>query len=112
MRLIRHPLVARDVAEVARHVLTVSGDKAAALRRLDEIDALLASILDAPDLGSHLDGPLEGWRVRHGGRGRALSIIYRAEGDRLLVAMVAFAGQDWTTSVLDRSGFEGASRGI
>ena len=51
MRLIRHPLVARDVAELARHVLTVSGDKAVALRRLDEIDTLLASILEAPDLG-------------------------------------------------------------
>lgn len=111
MRLIRHPLVARDVAELARHVLTVSGDKAAALRRLDEIDAPLASILDAPDIGSRLDGPLEGWRVRHGGRGRALSIIYRIEGDRLLVAMVAFAGQDWTKGALDRSGFERASLG-
>ena len=111
MRLIRHPLVARDVAELARHVLTVSGDKAAALRRLNEIDVLLASILEAPDLGSRLGGLLEGWRVRHGGRGRALSIIYRVEGDRLLVAMVAFAGQDWTTSAQDRSGIDGATKG-
>jgi len=104
MRLVRHPLVAQDIAALARHILTVSGDAAAALRRLDEVDAMIASIVEAPDLGTRLDGPLDGWRVRHGGRGRALSIVYRADGKRLLVALVAFAGQDWTANAVSRGG--------
>lgn len=104
MRLVRHPLVAQDIAGLARHVLTVSGDPGAALRRLDEVDAMMASIVEAPDLGTRLDSPLDGWRVRHGGRGRALSIVYRVDGERLLVVLVAFAGQDWTASAVRRGG--------
>jgi len=48
---------------------------------------------------------LEGWRVRHGGQGRALSIIHRPDADRQLVAMVAFGSQDWLTRDAGRSGF-------
>lgn len=105
MRLRRHPRVAQDITALARHVQTVSGDPGAALRRLDEVDALLASIIDAPDLGARLDGALDGWRVRHGGRGRAVSIVYRVEAETLFVALVAFAGQDWTVLGAQRGGF-------
>ncbi|MCB1405574.1 MAG: type II toxin-antitoxin system RelE/ParE family toxin [Rhodobacteraceae bacterium] len=107
MRLVRHPLVEQDIRALAEHILTVSGDPAAALRRLDEIDALIAAILQNPDLGTRLDGALHGWRVRHGGQGRALSIVYRAQGDRLFVALVAFGGQDWLTRGAARGGFGG-----
>lgn len=97
MRLVRHPLVAQDVATWTRHVLSVGRDPGAAVRRLDEIDVLIAAIIKAPDLGARLDGALDDWRVRHGGRGRTLTIVYRPEGDTHFVALVAFAGQDWTT---------------
>ena len=52
---------------------------------------MMASIVEAPDLGTRLDGPLDGWRVRHWGRGRVLSIIDRVDSERLLVA---FVGRD------------------
>ena len=43
MRLIRHPLVERDLLELVDHIVEATqGDVAAASRRLDEIDALLA----------------------------------------------------------------------
>ena len=105
MRILRHPLVAQDVRALAEHVLAISGDPAAALRRLDEVDALLRAILENPDLGTRLDGDLSGWRVRHGGRGRAITLIFRPEDDRLLVALVAFGGQDWLMTEKTRRDF-------
>lgn len=94
-RLRRHPLVAQDLRALAEHVHTVSGDAGAALRRLDQVDALLADILAQPALGVRLDGALAGWQVRHGGAGRALTVVYRVEDDWISVALVAFGGQDW-----------------
>lgn len=115
MRLVRHPLLARDIRALAEHVLDVSGDPGAALKRLDEVDALIAAILDNPDLGAQLDGALRGWQVRHGGQGRAITVVYRSdirpEGDRLLVALVAFGGQDWLTRGAARGDFTGAQGG-
>lgn len=105
MRLVRLPLVAQDIRALAEHILEVTSDPGAALRRLDEIDALMASILENPDLGVRLDGPLSGWRARHGGQGRALTIVYRVDGDLLLVPLVAFGGQDWLTRGAGRSEF-------
>lgn len=107
MRLVRHPLVARDIRALAEHILEVAGDPNSALRRLDEIDVLIAAIRENPDLGTRLDGPLVSWRVRHGGQDRALTVIYRPEGDSLLIALVAFGGQDWLTLGAGRSGFGG-----
>lgn len=105
MRLVRHPLVAQDIRALAQHILEVSGDPEAAMCRLDEIDALTVAILDNPELGVRLGGPLSGWRARHGGKGRALTIVYRVDGDLLLIALVAFGGQDWLTRGVGRSEF-------
>ncbi|MCB1674671.1 MAG: hypothetical protein KDI01_00160, partial [Halioglobus sp.] len=52
----------------------------------------MEAILENPDLGPRLDGSLAGWRVRHGGQGRVPSIVYRPDGENLLVALVAFLG--------------------
>ena len=101
-RIVRHPLVAQDIRALAAHVLAVSGDAEAALRRLDEVDALMDAIRARPDLGAALGDTLPGWRARHGGKGRALTIVYRAEEDHILVALVAFAGQDWLSAAAGR----------
>ena len=82
---------------MAEHVYTVSGDVDAARRRLDQVEALLADILAQPALGARLGGPMAGWQVRHGGAGRALTVVYRIDGDWVLVVLVAFGGQDWLT---------------
>lgn len=98
MRLIRHPWVRRDLVALVDHIVEVTGgDQAAAARRLDEVDALLADILANPGWGMRLAAPLEDWLVRHGGRGHRLTIVFRADPERdvLHVALVAFGGQDW-----------------
>ena len=70
MRLIRPPLVNRDLAALVDHIVeTTQGDFGAAGRRIDEIDKLLAEIVTNPLSGVRLSPPLEGWLVRHGGRG-------------------------------------------
>lgn len=98
MSVIRHPLVQHDLAALVDHIVEITqGDFAAATRRLDEIDALLAEITANPLFGMRLSVPLDGWLVRHGGRGHRITIVFRADIDRdvLYVALVAFGGQDW-----------------
>ena len=111
MRQIRHPLVDADIDGIVDHVLAVSGDFDAAERRLDEIDALLAAIAERPLSGIRLDGALDGWLVRHGGRDLAITIVFRTdvEHDTLWIALVAFGGRNWLDLAEGRRAFE-ASR--
>lgn len=98
MRLIRHPLVARDLSGLVDHIIEVTqGNFAAASRRLDEVDDLMADIVANPFSGMRLSAPLDGWLVRHGGRDQRLTVVFRPdrEAKTLLVALVAFGGQDW-----------------
>jgi len=108
MRLIRHPLVNRDLAALVDHIVeTTQGDFAAASRRLDEVDNLLAEISANPISGMRLAPPLDGWLVRHGGRGHRITIVFRAESDILYIALVAFGGQDWMSGGAARRQFGG-----
>ena len=108
MRLIRHPLVKRDLTVLVDHIVeTTQGDFAAASRRLDEIDNLLVNILENPFSGMRLAAPLEGWLVRHGGRGHRITIVFRAEPEQnvLYIALVAFGAQDWFSDSVTRREF-------
>ena len=96
MRQVRHPLV-RDLLAMVDHSVDVTqGDIQAAVRRLDEVDLLLADIAVIPHSGMRLAPPLDGWLVRHGGRGHRITIVFRADLDArvVYVALVAFGGQD------------------
>jgi hypothetical protein len=108
MRLIRHPWIGRDLVAPVDHIFEVTqGDYAAATRRLDEVDALLSDILSNPQSGMRLTEPLDGWLVRHGGRGHRITIVFRADMARevLYVALVAFGGQDWMSDGAIRKSF-------
>lgn len=109
MRLIRHPLVGRDLRALAEHIYaTTQGDLHAAMRGLDEVDALVADIIADPRSEMGLDGLLDGWLVRHGSRGHRITIVFKAdlESSRLYIALVAFGSQDWITQRPDRNAFE------
>lgn len=109
MRVIRHPLIQHDLAALVDHIVEITqGDFAAATRRLDEIDALLAEITANPLSGMRLSAPLDGWLVRHGGRGHRITIVFKADMDRdaLYIALVAFGGQDWIAEGNARKVFE------
>lgn len=107
MRQSKHPLVERDLVGIVDHIVEVTrGDFDAAARRLDEIDELLRDIAANPMSGMRLAGPLDGWLVRHGGRGHRLTIVFRADVERdvLQIALVAFGGQDWVSLGTERKG--------
>lgn len=109
MRQSKHPLVERDLVGIVEHIIDVTqGDFDAAARRLDEIDALIRDIAANPTSGMRLTGPLDGWLVRHGGRGHRLTIVFRADlaRDVLQIALVAFGGQDWVSLGTERQGAE------
>lgn len=109
MRQCKHPLVERDLVGIVDHIVEVTqGDFDAAARRLDEIDDLIRDIAANPMSGMRLTGPLDGWLVRHGGRGHRLTIVFRADVDRdgLQIALVAFGGQDWVSLGAERKGAE------
>lgn len=108
MRVVRHPLVARDLVALVDHIVEVTdGDFAAAGRRLDEVDNLVAAIGANPLSGMRLGPPLDGWLVRHGGRGHRITVVFRADVERdcIYVALVAFGGQDWMTKGESRRSF-------
>lgn len=108
MRIVRHPFVERDLIGMVDHIVNVTqGDVAAAERRLDEVDALIASILENPESGVRLGGALSGWLVRHGGAGHRLSIVFRpdVQNDTIYVALIAFGGRDWIRLAALRRGF-------
>jgi hypothetical protein len=108
MRVLRHPLVDRDLVALVDHIIEVTGgDFAAAGRRLDEIDEMMADIESSPSSGVRLAAPLDGWLVRHGGRGHRLTVVFRPdlERDCIFVALVAFGGQDWMAEGKARKSF-------
>ena len=107
MKVVPHPLLERDIIGMAEHVFAVSGDGAAARRRIFEARALIEAIVAEPGLGTTLDGPLDGWRVRHGGRNRRITVVFRHDtaSDALYIALIAFGGRDWEAYAGGRSEF-------
>ena len=107
MRLIRHPLINRDLSALVDHIVEMTqGGFAVTERRLDEVEILLAEIAANPLSGKRLAPPLDGWLVRHGGRGHRVTIVFTADPQRdaLYIALVAFGGQDWTTARISQKG--------
>jgi len=109
LRQIRHPHVDADIDGIVDHILEVSGNLDAAERRLDEIDALLAAIVERPLSGIRL----EGWLVRHGGRDLATTIVFKpdVERDTIWIALVALGGRNWLELAEGRRSFASARRG-
>ena len=110
MRIVRHPLVDQDLAALVDHIVAVTGgDFGSAGKRLDEVDDLIADISDNPVSGVRLAPPLDGWLVRHGGRGHRLTVVFCVDLNKncVFVALVAYGGQDWMTEGETRKSFSG-----
>lgn len=103
MQFAYHPHVGRDLQAIAEHVATVSGSRAAAGRRLDEIDKLVAEIGRSPNSGARIGN---GWLVRHGGAGQKITIVFRLDDSRdcVQIAIIAFGRQNWEPKASQRAG--------
>ncbi|WP_139284115.1 type II toxin-antitoxin system RelE family toxin [Rubrimonas cliftonensis] len=97
-RVALHPLVFDDLVRLHRHIVDATGDPDAGSRRVSEIDALIGSIAQDPFLEAPLKGAREGFRRRHGGTDRRVTIIYAVDDETALVRiqLVAFGGQNWS----------------
>ncbi len=109
MRIVAHPLLDRDILGMAEHVFTVSGDAGAARRRIAEARDLIAALVEEPGSGVALGDGLPGWRARHGGGGRRITVVFRhdAAAGALYIALVGFGGQDWQGRASGRAEFAG-----
>ena len=108
MKIVRHPFVERDLIGIVDHIVSITeGDYAAASYLLDEVDALLISVLENPTSGVRLRGGLDSWSVRHGGTGQRLTVVFKSdlENECVYLAMVAFGGRDWRKVAVGRRGF-------
>ena len=103
-RVALHPLVFDDVARLHRHIVDATGDPEAGSRHVSEIDALISSVAQDPFLGAPLNGALYGFRRRHGGTDRRVTIIYAVDEEQALVRihLVAFGGQNWSARATGR----------
>jgi len=99
-----HPLVTRDIDEIAFFIYQTSGSRDAAIRRLQEIDALRRDVIARPLSGVRLDGRLAGCLARHGGRDNSLTIVWhpKREENRARILMIAFGGKDWIGQAPER----------
>lgn len=104
MRLEYHPHVDRDLQSMAQHVAVNSQSKAAARKRLKEVENLIKDILAVPGSGNRLDN---GWLVRHGGADRMITVVFRPNVTRktVQIAIVAFGGKDWVSRLPNRAGY-------
>lgn len=89
---------------MAQHVAVNSQSKAAARKRLQEVEALIKNIQAAPVSGNRLDN---GCLVRHGGAGRMITVVFRPNLARntIQIAIVAFGGKDWVSRIPNRAGY-------
>jgi plasmid stabilization system protein ParE len=107
MRFVRHPFFERDLIGIVNHIVEITGDPAVALRRLDEVDTLLALIMKNPTSGMRLLGSLDSWLVRHGGAGHRLTIVFKPDirAAKIYLALIALGGRDWMKRVSARQSF-------
>ena len=93
-----------DIDGIQSHILDVTGDSNAALRRVREIDALVKRILENPLSGTRLDSDLEGCLRRSGGRDQKIVIVFEPFIDEgfVLFLLASFGGQNWSERAKDR----------
>jgi len=99
-----HPAVAADLEALTRWLLTQGGPKAAE-RRLDEIEAVIASLGATPHKGSLRNEIAHGLRAIPAGRKTVVAFVVDDAAHEVLIYAVSYAGSDW--ALLHNSGRRG-----
>lgn len=92
-RLRFHPAVAEDIDGIARWLVDYAGPRAAA-RRLDEIDAAIASLSELPHKGSRRDEIAPGLRAIPAGRKTVVAFTVDDDAREVHIHAVTHAGAD------------------
>jgi toxin ParE1/3/4 len=91
-----HPAVADDLASIAELITNYAGPEAAE-RRLSEIEAVIASLVDTPFKGSVRSEIAPGLRAIPAGRKAVIAFTVNKAAREVLVHVISYAGSDWIT---------------
>lgn len=91
-----HPAVADDLDAITRWLIDYAGHQSAA-RRLDEIEATIASLSDLPHKGSLRDEIAPGLRAIPAGRKAEIAFTVDDDAREVHIHAVTYAGADWIT---------------
>ncbi len=91
-----HPAVADDLEAIMRWLIGYAGPEAAT-RRLQEIDAAIASLAHLPHQGSRRDEIAPGLRAIPAGRKAVIAFTVDDAAREAYIHAVSYAGSDWMT---------------
>lgn len=89
-----HPLVARDLDAITHWILEYAGPDAA-MRKLAEIEAAIATLKDTPHKGSLRDEIAPGLRAIPAGRKAVIAFTVEDDAAEVLIYAVTYGGADW-----------------
>ena len=96
-----HPAVADDLDAITHWLIDYAGPQSAA-RRLDEIEATIASLADLPHKGSRRDEIAPGLRAIPAGRKAVVAFTVDDATRTVFVHVVGYAGSNWSQRTSSR----------
>jgi plasmid stabilization system protein ParE len=97
-----HPLVARDLDAITHWILEYAGPDAA-MRKLAEIEAAIATLKDTPHKGSLRDEIAPNLRAIPAGRKAVIAFTVEDDAAEVLIYAVTYGGADWAARTSARS---------
>jgi toxin ParE1/3/4 len=97
-----HPLVARDLDAIAQWILNYAGPDAA-VRKLAEIEAAIATLKATPHKGSPRNEIAHGLRAIPAGRKAVVAFTVDDDAAEVLIYAVTYGGADWAMRSSTRS---------
>ncbi|MEM1163065.1 MAG: type II toxin-antitoxin system RelE/ParE family toxin [Pseudomonadota bacterium] len=91
-----HPAVAEDLDAITCWLIDYAGPQSA-VRRLDEIEAAIASLADLPHKGSRRDEIATGLRAIPAGRKAVIAFTVDDNAREVHIHAVTYARADWVT---------------
>lgn len=89
-----HPLVARDLDANAHWIIDYAGPDAA-VRKLSEIEAAIATLKTTPHKGSLRDDIAPGLRAIPAGKMAVVAFTVDDEAGEVLIYAINYGGADW-----------------
>jgi plasmid stabilization system protein ParE len=97
----RHPFVARDFFEIAQ-LIGEYASYSVAEKKIDQIELLIAKLIDFPHIGTIRDDISPGLRAIPCADKATICFTVNDDTHEVKIVCVTYAGQDWQTIARDR----------
>ncbi len=101
-RIIRHPSVADDLADIALLLADYSGVEIA-LRKLDEIETVIRDLTDLPHVGSLRHEIAKGLRAIPAAGKAVICFVVDDSKTEVRILAIGYAGSNWIAVTKDRN---------